>query len=278
MKINSVNIINLERRTDLRDVQLETWKKLGFSETEIVFHPATDGMDYSSKSAIAEAAFADGFRWYPEIREHPSDHWMGVGEIACQWSIARLLRYISIQENNDIYLYVLADRYSKKDRATLEFIFSELPDFKFLQFRGAIPHEGDHWYDEGWRRPPLNLIQNDIEFGNLKIGDGVIAITPSGARWMQEVCEPHLGSVPYEVALFVSTSEGEQYEGIYSTYNQSDEVDNFGAYYSQASFDVHEWEGQYPYDTELGKSDIGRANEVSNTGHHRQQDFPERYL
>lgn len=60
---------------------------------------------------------------------------MGIGELACMWSIARLLRYIAAQADNDVYLYVLADRYSKKTRPELEAVFSELEDFKFLQYR-----------------------------------------------------------------------------------------------------------------------------------------------
>ena len=48
MKIVSVNIINLARRTDLAEAQHETWTALGFDESEIRFHKAMDGMEYDS--------------------------------------------------------------------------------------------------------------------------------------------------------------------------------------------------------------------------------------
>ena len=42
--IQSVNIINLQRRTDIRDAQTKKWNSLGFSEDEIIFHDAMDGL------------------------------------------------------------------------------------------------------------------------------------------------------------------------------------------------------------------------------------------
>lgn len=61
MRIKTVNIINLKRRTDLHQAQLKTWTALGFAENQIVFHDAMDGMDYDSKHEIVNAATSDGF-------------------------------------------------------------------------------------------------------------------------------------------------------------------------------------------------------------------------
>ena len=275
MKIVSVNIINLERRIDLAAEQHETWTRLGFDTSEILFHKAMDGMEYDSKAEIVDAAAADGFEFFSRYHELAEDHWMGIGELACMWSISRLLRFIERQPETGAYLYVLADRYSKKDRNTLETIFSELPDFKFLQFRGYVPlpHHTVWWEGRDKRQPPKfvepsqQIPPKSIEYGGLKIGDGVLAMTPAGARWMQEACDLHLPGVPYEVALFqlLNTTE----KGVYSTFDEFDEICEQNDYYG--NYDRHAWEGQYPFGTPLGESDIGKVNKIKDTGTYRDE-------
>lgn len=276
MRIVSVNVINLERRTDLADAQLGTWKHLGFNESEIVFHQAIDGMKYDNRVKLIEDAAADGFPFFREFHEEPADHWMGIGELACMWSIARLLRHISEQPGNDVYLYVLADRYGKKTKYEMESIFSELPDFKFLQFRGKVPLPNidghKYWIDTGYVRPEPRFVsspsipENEIEHDALKLGDGVIAMTPEGARWMQQACDPYIPSMPYEIALLYLGSEGNIYQGIYSTYFPADEdpeqVGNF-----VWNYDIHPWEGEFN-EGSLGDSEIFNANATSQTGWH----------
>ena len=277
MQIESVNIINLKRRTDLREKQIETWTALGYDREQIVFHDAMDGMNYTNKADLARDAISDGFRWFRRYFAVEHNHWMGLGEMACLWSIARLLRHLSaadafpLYDKRNVYLYVLADRYSKLSRTRLDSILNSLPnDFRFLQFRGHVPDKEHHLHRERWRETPdfvniTGLSENSIERGALKIGDGVIAMTREGAIWMQNACEDFLIYEPYEVALYFATlCGGVGTSGIYSTYTQSDEIVAMEKYYG--GFEAHQWEGQYPYDSELGVSDIARVNHQTGTG------------
>ena len=276
MRIHSVNIINLERRTDLAEAQRKTWTALGFSLDEIVFHTAMDGMAYESREMVADAAAGDGFAFFERWYDESPQHWMGIGELACMWSIARLLRHIGNQPGNDVYLYVLADRFLKKKRAELEAIFSELSDFKFLQFRGRVPQRDEGWWRNGWRRPEPDFVKgahipiNTIERQALKLGDGVLAMTPAGARWMQSVCEPGLPNAPYEVVLLElgNANQPTTEKGVYSCYDAKDEVCNMADYYG-LGYQWHAWEGQYPFGTPLGASDISKINQIKNTGTYR---------
>ena len=280
MNIKSVNIINLERRTDLAEAQRKTWIDLGFTENDIVFHRAIDGLQYHQKSSIVHDANSDGFPWFLRYLEEAPEHWMGVGELACMWSIARLLRYIGSQPDNDVYLYVLADRYGKKNKSEMVSIFSELPDFKFLQFRGKVPLHGveghEYWLNTGYVRPEPRFVvgtpipENEIEHNALKLGDGVIAMTPAGARWMQGACEQYIPSMPYEIALLYLGSAGNTYQGVYSIYFPIDETPD-GAAHFQTNYEIHPWEGEFNED-ELGHSEIHKANATSQTGNYGNDD------
>ena len=276
MKIKTVNIINLKRRADLREQQLKTWTALGYHPDQIVFHDAMDGMEYESRERIAEAALKDGFEFFSRMHSMPPDFWIGVGELACMWSISRLLRHLESADvyppknsSRNIYLYVLADRYAKMPKEELESIFNGLPDLKFLQFRGRVPQVEHDWhYREEWRKQPdfVNHSQiplNTIEHSALKIGDGVLAMTSAGAKWMLKACETHLPGQPYEGALYFATLS-KKVKGVYSTYTQADETATSEEYYS--SFDTHRWEGQYDYNSKLGFSDIADINQKTGTG------------
>ncbi|MDE0323147.1 MAG: hypothetical protein OXN27_04435 [Candidatus Poribacteria bacterium] len=280
MNIQSINIINLSRRGDLKAAQLDSWAGVGFSEDEIIFHEAIDGLEYDSHPALCEDAIADGFQWFSHFNEN-SAFQMGVGELACMWSIARLLRYIAEQPDG-LYIYCLADRYSKKQRDELESIFAELPDLKFFQFRGYT-HNVDqenmpqHMIDCITQRKPIRFVDIPshpnvkIEAGNLKLGDGILAMTPDGARWMQEFCQPSLPNIPYEMAFFFRSHLVDD-RGIYSVYDKLDALYNEPEYYTHGRI-TNQWEGQYPYDSPLGKSDIAYANRESDTGSYGHEEW-----
>ena len=285
MKIDSVNIINLERREDLKAAQLENWRKVGFDDSEIIFHTAKDGLSYDSRESLIDAARADGFFWFINyFKEQGYD--MGLGELACMWSIARLLRYIRNQAACDkIFLYCLADRYSKKHRSELESIFQCLPNLKFFQFRGYVPkaHEEKyqgmlHWIN---KRPAMNRVShpnlppNEIEENGLKLGDGILAMTPEGARWMQSVCEPRLPETPYEVILYMYGCQpyvSWMFSGVYSA------LDALDLRYDEAQFYAHgiytnQWEAQYDYNSSLGESDIAKVNRFTKTGEYGHEEW-----
>ena len=274
MKIKSVNIINLTRRQDLAEAQRKIWHAHGWTDEEIIFHTAVDGLNYPSRADIIRDASHDGLPWFVKFPNDEEDHWMGVGELACMWSIARLLRYIANQPENDVYLYVLADRYSKKSKSELETILSELPAFKLLQFRGKVPLPGveshKYWLDTGYVRPTPRFVsgpsipEGEIEYDALKLGDGVIAMTPEGARWMQAACERYIPSMPYEIALLYLGSAGNTYQGVYSIYFPTDETLE-GVEHFQWHYDIHPWEGEFN-EGELGDSEIFNANHTSKTG------------
>ena len=195
---------------------------------------------------------------------------MNIGRV---WSISRLLRHIAEQPDG-IYLYVLADRYSKKRLPYLQELFDELPDFMLFQFKGYVPF-WDTLDRENikatYRRkclPASGVIEpNTIEIGTPKMGDGVLAMTPAGAGWMQAACDLHLPGAPYEVALFQQLNTTEI--GVYSTYDAYDETCEQNDYYG--NYDRHAWEGQYPFGTPLGDSDIGKVNKIKDTGTYRDE-------
>ena len=223
IKLHSIHIINLDRRTDLKDAQIEAWTSRGYSPSQIVFHKAVDGKNYDSCEAIVEDAITDGFTWFRRWFEFEPDFWMGNGVLATMFSCARLVRYISLLSPNYAYAYVLADRYSKIECNDLDKYLSALPDFKFLQFLGYEPAEDDSCYEGGHKNPPEfakvpGLPEDAIERGYLKIGDGVLIMTPAGASWMQQVCEPYLPSHTYEESLYLATRYSEIEPGVYSVY------------------------------------------------------------
>ena len=264
VRVETVNIINLKRRVDLREAQLKTWMALGYDHDQIVFHDAMDGMVYGSQEAIADEAIADGFLWFKRIHDYMDDDiWMGLGELACMWSIARLLRHISDLAGDSAYIYALADRYSKIGSGDLNDILSNVSDFRFLQFRGCVPQKNDWHYRETWRKEPKFSPVDGIEHCALKIGDGVLAMTPEGAQWMQEACEPHLIGQPYEGALYFATLTDTP-KGVYSVYHKPDETATSEGYYG--TYNDHSWEGQYDFGSELGASDIARVNIATKTG------------
>ena len=146
---------------------------VGFSEDEIVFHDAIDGLNYKRKEELHQEAIADGFDFF------------------------------------------------------------QLPDLKFFQFRGFIYKEDEPNLTPGMleavqNRKPVECIEIPghpkvkIEKGNLKLGDGIIAMTPNGARWMQEFCQNRddsahfVPNIPYEVVFLMKSYMIEE-PGIYST-------------------------------------------------------------
>lgn len=188
MTIHSINIINLKRRTDLEIAQRAVWDAMGADPGSLVFHEAVDGTAFQARDDIIELAKSEGFDFFQPV---PEDHWSGIGEMATLLSISRLLRYIGDSEQEDaIFLYVLADRCSKKRLPYLEALFERLPDFMFFQFKGHVPY-WDHLDRETIKAsypreyvPGDDLVpENTIEIGNTKIGEGTLAMTPAGAAW-----------------------------------------------------------------------------------------------
>ena len=266
MNIESVNIINLDRRTDLKDKQRKTWMTLGYTDDQIIFHKAKDGLDYKSKTALAADAVKDGFDWFSRVYELPPDFWIGIGELACMWSISRLLRHIAGLGKDTAHIYALADRYSKIPRNALDTILSELPNFKLLQFRGRVTQPDEYHFSGQFRKTPRFIDANSEIECALKIGDGVLAMTPVGAEWMSGACNPFLPNEPYECALHNATLNDNEVEGVYSTYTQQDEQIGIDEYYLADNYNAHKWEGQYPYDSKLGFSDIADINQKTQTG------------
>ena len=276
-KIQSVNIINLKRREDLREAQTKNWMDVGFSEDEIVFHDAIDGLNYKRKEELHQEAIADGFDFF---QYYYDEGFLGLGEFACMWSIARLLRHI-MNQSDGLHIYCLADRYSKKHRDELESIFAQLPDLKFFQFRGFIYKEDEPNLTPGMleavqNRKPVECIEIPghpkvkIEKGNLKLGDGIIAMTPNGARWMQEFCQNRddsahfVPNIPYEVVFLMKSYMIEE-PGIYSTCDVLDQRYRESGFYTHGRH-TNPWEAQYDYESLLGKSDIALVNRRTGTG------------
>ena len=266
MRIDSVNIINLARRTDLAIAQRAVWTAMGATPEQIVFHEARDGVGYSDRNTlIKEARDVDGWHWFTDA---PDGHWMGVGELACYWSISRLLRYIADQEDDEaIYLYVLADRFSKKPLPYLNKLFNRLPNFMLFQFKGIVPYWDDLEREAIKAAFPRECVPADdvipegqIEYGCTKHGDGVLAITSEGARYMLGLHSKYGFPLPYEIMLWHEGDDRVCPEGVYSTpcaeYDFSDESS--------------QWEGEFPHPLAgWNASDIGEANARSETGDYR---------
>ena len=267
MYIESVNIINLERRTDLEIAQRAVWTAMGANEDRLRIHKARDGLWFENRNQVCEQARDDGFDWFTDIDDE--DLWMGVGELCCLWSISRLLRKIGHEGTEDhAYLYVLADRFSKKRLPYLEQLFDRLPDFMLFQFKGYVPH-WDH-LDRGDIKasipkeflPGDDIIpSNQIQEGYTKHGDGVLGMTPAGARYMLQLAEEKYEfPVPYEIMLWHEGINNVCPKGVYSTicaeYDFSDEST--------------EWEGEFPHPLAgWHASDIGEANRQTETGGYR---------
>ena len=268
MIINSVNIINLARRTDLAIAQRAVWTAMGASPEQIVFHEAIDGSVFSDRQGIIEAGIADGFPFFREVDDENA--WFGCGELACFLSISKLLQHIADGVEDQVYLYVLADRFSKKRLPYLEQLFDRLPDFMLFQFKGIVPHWSDldreaikSSYPENYVPSDDIVPENTIEIANTKMGDGVLAMTPAGARWMFELAEKYSERfflTPYEVMLWHEGDDRIYTPGVYSTpcaeYDFSDESSL--------------WEGEFPHPLAgWHASDIGEANRISETGAYR---------
>ena len=259
MKIQSVNIIMLTRRNDLRNAQFGAWQACGCPGEKIHYFEAHDGLEYSSRAEIAQAAIDDGFPSFEWFLTAPDDYWMGVGELACMWSISGLLREIANKPDNDAYFYVLADRYLKKDFDYMEQLINELPDFQFMQLKGHVPYAKERfkkYRNPRWVEANGSCIKHEtIEHGGLKLGDGVLLMTPQGAQWML-TCLEYEASLPYENTLLERGYE-ELPAGIYST-----RVAEYG--FSEEST---EWEGEFAHPfAGQESSDIGNANLNAGTG------------
>lgn len=259
MKIESVNIVMLNRRNDLRNAQFGAWQACGCPGEKIHFFEAHDGLEYQSLAEIAEAAMADGFPTFEWFLTAPDDYWMGVGELACMWSISGLLRELANKPDNTAHFYVLADRYLKKDFDYMEQLINELPDFQFFQLKGHVPYEQERFEKERnprWVEANGSCIEHEtIEHGGLKVGDGVLLMTPEGARWMM-TCLDYNPALPYE-NTFLELGYGELPAGIYST--------------PRAQYEFTEestkWEGEFAHPLAgWDSSDIGNANLHSDTG------------
>ena len=277
LPIESVNIINLKRRTDLEIAQRAVWGAMGASPNQIVFHEAMDGRDYKSKQDIIHAARANGFDFFQETDDIET-HWTGLGEYACLWSISRLLRHIT-EQSSGIYLYVLADRFSKVRLPRLEKIFNELPDFMFFQFKGHVPAWGEldrEGIKGNYPRESITFDELVVEYGNLKHGDGVLAMTPGGARWMQSLVPKHNFPTPYEIMLWWEGIGAPDHkhicpEGVYSAPCAEYEFEDASSL----------WEGEFAYPLAgWHASDIGQANKESETGVYRNPNaaYTEGYL
>ena len=268
MEIQTINIINLKRRTDLEIAQRAVWGAMGASPDQIVFHEAKDGLAYDSREAIIDAAREDGFGFFSkDSLQNEEELWWGVGETACLWSISCLLREIASWKDG-IYLYVLADRFSKRRIPYLNAVFNQLPDFIFFQFKGHIPY----WdtldresiaasYERNYI-DASNVIEPEvIEVGNLKHGDGVLAMTPDGARWMLGLAEIYSFLTPFECMLWIEGVDQQKCpRGVYSTklaeYDYSDESST--------------WEGEFAHPLSgYEASDIGHSNRHTQTGSYR---------
>ena len=265
LKIKTINIINLERRTDLEIAHRAVWTCLGAAPDQLVFHTAKDGLSYESRESLIDAARADGFKFFSRDVCNADDLWWGVGEAACLWSISCLLREIA-QQAEGIYLYVLADRFSKRRIPYLQRLFKALPDFMFFQFKGHIPY-WDHLEREVLQAnyvhayvPACDAVESEtVEFKKLKHGDGVLAMTPLGARWMLSLAEHQYRFLtPYECMLWCEGCERKSCpDGVYSTtlaeYDYSDESSV--------------WEGEFPHPLAgYAASDIGHSNKMTQTG------------
>ena len=99
----SFNILNLERRTDRRDVMAGNLQTLGVPYNLITFHKAPDAMEYETTNDLCEAAIADGFPYFANLRKS------GKGSTACFWGGCRMLRYIASEEHPCHYGYYNQD-------------------------------------------------------------------------------------------------------------------------------------------------------------------------
>ena len=264
MHIDSIYIINLNRRTDLRDAQKEKWMSLGFEEEKVNLFEASDGLLYKTREALINAAIADGFSFFERWFEFEGQHWVGNGWLAIAWSWSRLLRHVSNLPENRAYICGVADRYSLLNREQIDNIVSQLPNFKFFQFEGYIAEEGDPtWGFEGWygRTIPPHFVniqglpEHSIEQGMLRVGDGLWAMTPQGAAWMLSICSRHIPTWNYEEAGHLATRMNPTEPGVYS------------AYYDYHNPDACWTETQFP--GPLGGdeySDIRDVNRITDTG------------
>ena len=272
LSIESVNIINLLRRPDLAYAQQGAWQARGCPPDMIHIFEAHDGLEYQSKGEIAQAAVDDGFDffdWYVERDEQQLDTWMGIGELACMWSIAALLREIANKEGTNAHFYVLADRFLRKKFWEAEALINELPDFNFIQFRGYI---ADRWVDDpvlSETRPPIRWYDEarGIEHNGLKIGDGLLLMTPAGAAWMLPLARKlKMNDAPYELMLMHMAWEyhhaGPPVDGLYS---MAGPTCTFEEWYGDKQWNYVDWEGQFDYKSVLGKSDIDYVNEAKGT-------------
>ena len=263
IEIQSTNIIMLNRRDDLRHAQFGAWQSCGCPGNKIHYFEAHDGLDYESRDEVAQAAVDDGFPSFEWFLTAPDDYWMGVGEIACMWSISGLLREIANKPDGTAHFYVLADRFCKKDFDYMQQLINELPDFQFLQLKGHVPYDKERFDTERtphWVEPNGSCIEPEsIEYGGLKHGDGVLLMTPAGARWML-TCLERDPSLPYENTL-LELGYDVLPAGIYST--------------PVAEYDFSEestvWEGEFAHPfAGQESSDIGNANLETGTGRYQK--------
>ena len=326
LSIESVNIINLRRRLDLEHAQQGAWQSRGCPPEIIRIFEAHDGLDYQSRDELAQAAVDDGFpffNFYLKREEQQLQTWMGIGELACMWSIASLLREIAHKEGNNAHFYVLADRFLRKKFWEVEALINELPNFNFMQFRGYLPpqyapgpvqvelYEQDllFWSDrlnkwiwpsaserikapadddkskqtDKWiwpsdpeallekpkPRPPIRWYDESrgIEHNGLKIGDGLLLMTPEAANWMLPLADNLvMNDAPYELMLMHMAWEhphaGPIPDGVYS---MAGPVCSFQEWYDGIQWNYSDWEGQFDYKSVLGKSDIDIINETKGT-------------
>ena len=300
LEIETVNVINLLRRPDLAYAQQGAWQARGCPPEKINIFEAHDGLEYQSRGELAQAAVDDGFaffNWYVEEEKKQEDPiWMGIGELACMWSIAALLREIANKEGTNAHFYVLADRFLRKKFWEAEALINELPDFNFIQFRGYLPpeyapgpvqaelHEGRLFWSE-WRktwiadseafseakpRPPIRWYDESrgIEHNGFKIGDGILLMTPEGASWMLALAHDlQMQDAPYELMLMHVAWEYTHTRPIVKgAYSMDGPICSFTEWYNndlQAQY--MDWEGQFDYRSVLGKSDIDYVNEAKGT-------------
>ena len=188
MSIIGYNTLNLEFREDRRIYMQSNYQSRKVPRHAVKFHQGVYGLNYETSDAIIEAAIADGFTAYNQLRSFPR------GDIACSWGTLRIFRYIIEEQAFPYGYYNQDDKLLMIDHADFEHIVSylnDLPDtFLFLQMTYNKKHAL-----MTRRKRPLISPGSHICQGIPGSGDSGLIMSKAGAQFLIDAFteNPHGG-------------------------------------------------------------------------------------
>ena len=182
-------ILNLEKRTDRRDILKGNFITQDVPFEVITFHEAVYGRDYPDAKAVCDAAVADGFGEFSEGCEFG-----GRGDVAYLWGVMRILERIVSSEypyqfgyfNQDDRLLTRDMDYDKLLRISRTLVEYD-PDFlylqlcwhpsKFIQEAKKVEILSDKF---------LTIEGKRIYKGIFSYGDSGLILSKAGARYIRD--------------------------------------------------------------------------------------------